>query len=64
MKNMCFYRIMQRAASSPLAPLFTELGILLLRFGRIILALRYLAYLVSFPNVHYALRHSTDAGTR
>jgi hypothetical protein len=40
--------------SSPLAPLFTELGILPLRFRRIALALCYLAYLVSLPNTHFA----------
>jgi hypothetical protein len=45
-------RLLGVNASSPLAPLFTEVGIMPLRFRRIILAIRHLAYLVSLPPTH------------
>ncbi|KAJ6450210.1 hypothetical protein C8R47DRAFT_998968 [Mycena vitilis] len=36
------------------APLFTELGLVPIRYRRLILAIRYLGYLISLPPAHYA----------
>jgi hypothetical protein len=60
LKELCdvqhkfLHRLLGVNASSPLAPLFTELGILPLRFRRVILALRFLKYLMSLPDTHLA----------
>lgn len=46
-----------------IAPLFTELGIMPLRFRRLILALRYLSYIITRPPddyIHAAMRDSFD----
>jgi hypothetical protein len=39
---------------SMLAPLFTEMGLVPLRYRRLTIALRYLKYLVGLPMTHYA----------
>jgi hypothetical protein len=49
-------RLLHVNSQSMLAPLYTETGILPLRYRRIILTLRYLGYLVSLPFHHYAKR--------
>jgi hypothetical protein len=36
------------------APLFTELGLVPIRYRRLIIALRYLGYLINLPSTHYA----------
>jgi hypothetical protein len=47
-------RLLKLNSRSPIAPLFTELAIMPIRCRRILLALRYLRYLLQLPATHYA----------
>jgi hypothetical protein len=53
-QTMFLRRLLGLGAHSMRAPLFTELGLLPLRYRRLILALQYLGYLVALPPTHYA----------
>jgi len=56
-------RVLGFSSRSPLAPLFSELGLIPLRFRRLLLALRYLQYLVTRPKnqlAYEALLSSAD----
>ncbi|KAJ7749037.1 hypothetical protein DFH07DRAFT_923277 [Mycena maculata] len=48
-------------AYSMRAPLFTELGLVPLRYWHLILALRYLGYLVNLAATHYAKAAPEDS---
>ncbi|KAJ3757761.1 hypothetical protein EV360DRAFT_30012, partial [Lentinula raphanica] len=70
-QHLILRRMLGLSLNSVLAPLFTETGIMLIRYRRIILALRYLkAYVLALPLDHYAhlsLRESSrlrEAGER
>ncbi|KAJ3853112.1 hypothetical protein EV368DRAFT_26708, partial [Lentinula lateritia] len=51
---LCLRRLLGLSRRSMVAPLFTETGIMPIRFRRVILALRYLIYLLKLPLEHYA----------
>ncbi|KAJ3769613.1 hypothetical protein FB446DRAFT_648341, partial [Lentinula raphanica] len=69
-QHLIIRRMLGLSHNSILAPLFTETGIMPIRYRRIILALRYLAYVLALPPDHYAhlsLQESSrlrDAGER
>ncbi|KAK7016923.1 hypothetical protein R3P38DRAFT_2988844 [Favolaschia claudopus] len=60
-QTMFLRRLLGLGHYSMRAPLFTELGLLPLRFRRLILALRYLSYLITLPHEHYASAALQDA---
>lgn len=47
-------RLLMLNSHSVIAPLFTELAVMPIRCRRILLTLRYLAYLLKLPATHYA----------
>ncbi|KAJ4478552.1 hypothetical protein C8R41DRAFT_772466, partial [Lentinula lateritia] len=51
---LCLRRLLGLSRRSMVAPLFTETGVMPIRFRRVILALRYLIYLLNLPLDHYA----------
>ncbi|KAJ3852482.1 hypothetical protein EV368DRAFT_40960 [Lentinula lateritia] len=51
---LCLRRLLGLSRRSMVAPLFTETGVMPIRFRRVILALRYLIYLLKLPLDHYA----------
>ncbi|KAJ3724633.1 hypothetical protein C8R42DRAFT_457443 [Lentinula raphanica] len=69
-QHLILRRMLGLSHNSVLAPLFTETGIMPIRYRRIILALRYLIYVLALPPDHYAhlsLRESSrlrEAGER
>ncbi|KAJ7440678.1 hypothetical protein FB451DRAFT_1415048 [Mycena latifolia] len=66
-QNAFLRRLLGLGAYSMRAPLFTELGLVPLRYRRLISAIRYLGYLVSLLDTHYAhaaLRDSYGLLTR
>ncbi|KAJ7165504.1 hypothetical protein C8R43DRAFT_816490, partial [Mycena crocata] len=54
-------RLLGVGAYSMRAPLFTELGLVPLRYRRLIIALRYLGYLVGLDKKHYARAAAEDS---
>jgi hypothetical protein len=66
-QTMFLQRLLRLRPYSIRTPLFTELSLLPVRYRRLILALRYLGYLVALPPTHYAraaLEDSFKGGTR
>ncbi|KAJ3910773.1 hypothetical protein F5877DRAFT_87070, partial [Lentinula edodes] len=51
---LCLRRLLGLSRRSMTTPLFTETGIMPIRARRVILALRYLIYLINLPRNHYA----------
>ena len=53
-QHLYIRRLLHVGQRSVLAPLFSETGILPVRFRRVVLAVGYLAYLLQLPDHHYA----------
>ncbi|KAJ3851204.1 hypothetical protein EV368DRAFT_3967, partial [Lentinula lateritia] len=51
---ICLHRLLGLSRRSMTTPLFTKTGVMPIRARRVILALRYLIYLINLPRNHYA----------